>query len=64
VEHGPKVVGVTVDEVLEVQRSADDALEAAPSDVRAGGAVRALGSREGGVVIVLDIHDLLSHLLA
>jgi purine-binding chemotaxis protein CheW len=64
VEHGPKVVGVAVDEVLEVQRSADDALEEAPSDVRAGGAVRALGSREGGVVIVLDIHDLLSHLLA
>ena len=55
---------MAVDEVLEVQRSADDGVETAPSDVRAGGAVRALGSREGSVVIVLDIHDLLSHLLA
>jgi purine-binding chemotaxis protein CheW len=64
IEHGPKLVGAMVDEVLEVQRAPDEALEPAPLDVQAGGAVRALGTREGGVVIVLDIHDLLSHMLA
>jgi chemotaxis signal transduction protein len=53
-----------VDEVLEVQRAPDEGLEPAPLDVQAGGAVRALGTHEGGVVIVLDIHDLLSHVLA
>jgi chemotaxis signal transduction protein len=64
IEHGPKLVGAMVDEVLEVQRAPDEALEPAPLDVQAGGAVRALGTHEGGVVIVLDIHDLLSHVLA
>ena len=63
VEHGSKVVGVGVDEVGEVQRWADDRLDAAPPDVQSGGAVRALGAHAGGVVIVLDIHDLLSHVL-
>ena len=64
VEHGPKLVGAAVDEVLEVQRWADDGLDAAPQEVQAGGAVRALGTHDGGVVVVLDIHDLLSHVLA
>ena len=64
IEHGPKLVGAMVDEVLEVQRAPDEALEQAPLDVQAGGAVRALGTHEDGVVIVLDIHDLLSHVLA
>jgi purine-binding chemotaxis protein CheW len=64
VEHGTKLVGVAVDEVVEVQRWADDGLEAAPSDVQAGGAVRALGAHAGGVVVVVDVHDLLSHVLA
>ena len=36
VEHGPKLVGAAVDEVLEVQRWADDGLDAAPDDVADG----------------------------
>ena len=64
VEHGPKLVGAAVDEVLEVQRWADDRLDAVPEDVQEGGSVRALGTHAGGVVVVLDIHDLLSHVLA
>ena len=64
VEHRSRLVGVGVDEVVEVQRWADARLEAAPADVRTGSAVRALGAHAGGVVVVLDIHDLLSHVLA
>ena len=64
VEHGPKLVGAAVDEVLEVQRWADDRLDAVPEDVLEGGSVRALGTHAGSVVVVLDIHDLLSHVLA
>ena len=64
VELGSKLVGAAVDEVLEVQRWADDRLDAVPDDVQEGGAVRALGTHAGGVVVVLDIHDLLSHVLA
>jgi purine-binding chemotaxis protein CheW len=64
VEHGTKLVGVAVDEVIDVQRRADDDLDVVPAQVRAGGAVRALGAHDGEVVVVLDIHDLLSHLLA
>ena len=64
VEHGPKLVGAAVDEVLDVQRWSEDGMDAAPQEVQAGGAVRAIGTHEGGVVVVLDIHDLLSHVLA
>ncbi|HVP70433.1 MAG TPA: chemotaxis protein CheW, partial [Gemmatimonadaceae bacterium] len=64
VEHGPKLVGAAVDEVLEVQRWENDGLDAAPGEVQSGSAVRALGTQDGGVVVVLDIHDLLSHVLA
>jgi purine-binding chemotaxis protein CheW len=64
VEHGPKLVGAAVDEVLDVQRRADDGFDAAPKDVQAGGAVRAIGTHDGSTVVVLDIHDLLSHVLA
>jgi purine-binding chemotaxis protein CheW len=64
IEHGPKLVGAAVDEVVEVQRWADDRLDAAPPEVQNGGAVRALGLHAGAVVVVLDVHDLLSHVLA
>jgi len=56
-------VGAAVDEVLDVQRWEDDG-STAPGELQSGSAVRALGTQDGGVVVVLDIHDLLSHVLA
>ena len=65
VEHGPKLVGAGVDEVLEVQRAREPAdEEGGPSAVPSSGTVHALEAHEEGVVVVLDIHDLLSHVLA
>jgi len=64
VEHGPKLVGAAVDEVIDVQRWSEEGLDAAPQDVQAGGSVRALATHEAGVVVVLDVHDVLSHVLA
>jgi purine-binding chemotaxis protein CheW len=64
VEHGPKLVGAAVDEVLEVQRAPDPGAEPAGPAAAAAGTVHALETHEGEVVVVLDIHDLLSHVLA
>ena len=65
VEHGPKLVGAAVDEVLEVQRAREPEEDgAAPAAAASSGTVHALEAHEGGVVVVLDIHDLLSHVLA
>ena len=63
VEHGARVVGVTVDEVLDVQAIAEEPVDAGAGDTR-GGLVRGLGHLEGDdVVVLIDIHTLVTQVL-
>lgn len=64
VEHGTKLVGVAVDQVSDVRRLADVEVGASQEDVAPGGSVRALGRLDGEVIALLDIHDLISQVLA
>ena len=64
VEHGGRLVGVAVDEVLDVRRMADVELGTDAEAVPAGSAVRALGRLEDEVIALLDIHDIISQVLA
>jgi len=63
-EHGAKVVGVAVDEVLDVRRVAELELETEAESLVPGGAVRAVGRLDGEVVALLDIHDIIAQVLA
>jgi len=63
VEHGAKIVGLAVDEALEVQYLADADLDAAPSDGESGGAVRAVGRLGDTVVILLDAEEIVRQVL-
>ena len=63
VEHGARVVGVVVDEVLDVQAIAEEPVDAGAGDSR-GGLVRGLGTLEGDdVVVLIDIHMLVTQVL-
>ncbi len=63
-EHGSRVVGVVVDEVMDVQAVAEEGLEAGGGDdALPAGLVRGLGHREDGVVVLLDIHALVTQVL-
>lgn len=64
IEHGVKVVGVAVEEVLDVRRVAELELETEAEALVPGGAVRAVGRLDGEVVALLDIHDIISQVLA
>lgn len=64
IEHGAKLVGVAVDEVLDVRRTADLELETEAEALVPGGAVRAVGRLDGEVVALLDIHDIIAQVLA
>lgn len=71
IEHGGKLVGAAVDEVLDVRRTADVELDDVETGMAAGAAVRAVGrlveeeEREGGgVITLLDIHGIISRVLA
>ena len=61
-EHGTRVVGVAVDEVMDVQPIAEEPLDAGLGDTR-GGVVRGLGHLEDGVVVLIDIHMLVTQVL-
>ena len=61
-EHGTHVVGVAVDEVMDVQAIAEEPVEAGLGDTR-GGLVRGLGHREDDVVVLIDIHTLVTQVL-
>lgn len=63
-EHGAKVVGVAVDEVLAVRRVAELEMETEAEALVPGGAVRAVGRLDGEVVALLDIHDIIAQVLA
>jgi len=62
VEHGTRLVGAAVDEVMDVQGIAPEPVEEASSGGR-GGLVRGLGHLEGEVVVLLDIHMLIMQVL-
>ena len=61
-EHGARVVGVAVDEVMDVQAIAEEQVEAANGNAK-GGLVRGLGHLEDGVVVLIDIHTLVTQVL-
>jgi purine-binding chemotaxis protein CheW len=61
-EHGTRVVGVAVEEVMDVQAIAEESVEAANGNT-AGGLVRGLGHLEDGVVVLIDIHMLVTQVL-
>ena len=61
-EHGTRVVGVAVDEVMDVQAIAEEPVDAGLGDTR-GGLVRGLGHLEDDVVVLIDIHTLVTQVL-
>jgi purine-binding chemotaxis protein CheW len=61
-EHGTRVVGVAVDEVMDVQAIAEERIESANGDTR-GGVVRGLGHLGDDVVVLIDIHTLVTQVL-
>ena len=68
VEHGGRVAGLAVDEVMDVQPIAADRLDGASAAGeiagRNAGIVRGLGHLgDGRVVILLDIHSLVRQVL-
>jgi len=62
VDHGSRVVGAAVDEVMDVQAIAPEPVEEVTGGAR-GGLVRGLGHLEGDVVVLLDIHMLITQVL-
>ncbi len=61
-EHGTRVVGVAVDEVMDVQAIAEEPLATGNGDTR-GGLVRGLGHLGDDVVVLIDIHMLVTQVL-
>jgi purine-binding chemotaxis protein CheW len=70
IEHGGKLVGAAVDEVLDVRRTGDVELDDGGTEMAANAAVRGVGrlaaseGEEGGVITLLDIHGIISRVLA
>jgi purine-binding chemotaxis protein CheW len=66
IEHGGKVVGAAVDEVLDVRRTADVSVDDGGTEMASDAAVRAVGrlGDGGGVITLLDIHGIISRVLA
>ena len=63
VEEGAKLVGIAVDEVLEVRRLDASQVEPAPPEQTEGGVVAGLGHSGDSVVILLDIRAIIQHVL-
>lgn len=66
IEHGAKVVGAAVNEVLDVRRFSDVEVDDNGTELAADAAVRAVGrlGDGGGVITLLDIHGIISRVLA
>jgi len=60
--HGTRVVGVAVDEVMDVQAIAEEPIGTAGDDAPRG-LVRGLGHLDDGVVILVNIHALVTQVL-
>jgi purine-binding chemotaxis protein CheW len=64
VEVGPKLVGIAVDDVMDVRPLAEDEIESATADDARGGVVRGMGRLDDErVVILLDVVTLARHVL-
>jgi purine-binding chemotaxis protein CheW len=61
-EHGSRVVGVAVDEVMDVQAITEEPI-ALNADAGPRGLVRGLGHLGDGVVVLEDIHALVTQVL-
>jgi purine-binding chemotaxis protein CheW len=64
IEHGSRIVGVMVDEVLDVRRATDVELDDGVDGFAPGQAIRALGRLDGALITLLDIHEIISQGLA
>lgn len=60
--HGARVVGVAVDEVMDVQPIVAEAIATSAPDAHPG-LVRGLGHLNDGVVVLVDIHVLITQVL-
>jgi purine-binding chemotaxis protein CheW len=62
---GSRLVGIAVDEVMDVQVLAEEPLETATGEASrgSGGLVRALGHLDDGVVVLLDVNALITQVL-
>ena len=60
--HGTRVVGVAVDEVMDVQPIAEEPIATSAADGPRG-LVRGLGHLNDGVVVLVDIHVLVTQVL-
>jgi purine-binding chemotaxis protein CheW len=60
--HGTRVVGVAVDEVMDVQAIADEPIASSAGDLPRG-LVRGLGHLDDGVVVLVNIHALVMQVL-
>jgi purine-binding chemotaxis protein CheW len=64
VEVGAKVVGIAVDEVMDVRTLSEDSIEDATADEKRGGWVRGMGRIDDDrVVILLDVPTLATQVL-
>lgn len=63
-EHGARVVGIAVDEVMDVRAITEEPVDASTGggDTR-GGLVRGIGNLEGDVVVLIDVHMLVTQVL-
>jgi purine-binding chemotaxis protein CheW len=64
IEHQNKVIGVAVDEVIEVQPVPPHDWQTPISDLLPGGIVYAMGEIDSQTVLLLDIRGLLTNVLA
>jgi chemotaxis signal transduction protein len=64
IEHQGKVVGVAVDEVIEVHPLPPDGWQSPIGDLLPGGIVYAMGEIDSRTVLLLDIRALLTNVLA
>ena len=60
--HGTRVVGVAVDEVMDVQVIAEEPIATSAGDLPRG-LVRGLGHLDDGVVVLVNIHALVTQVL-
>ncbi|MES2179359.1 MAG: chemotaxis protein CheW [Gemmatimonadota bacterium] len=60
--YGARVVGVAVDEVMDVQAIVEEPI-AASGEESSRGLVRGLGQLDDGVVVLVDIHALVTQVL-
>jgi purine-binding chemotaxis protein CheW len=63
IEHQNRVVGVAVDEVIEVQPLPEDGWQTPVGDLLPGGIVYAMGEIDSRTVLLLDIPGLLTNVL-